>query len=443
MASSRRCSDQSSIPELGDRVGKRLVRTCGRGPERDKVKISVLAKRLSYTAHMFDAPRTYRVLPKDREPLLRFMVEALEAEGCRIIHASEPNRAPFVITFETRGGERMGVVAYAFLATRTLTKNRPPDERSFQVKYGGKLQNNLHGIWQDPFGLYTTLFLGISPEKGYFVAVDPEMHNPTKFFIRIEYKDHHAAQIAKQGWTAWERSSRVDEERPIEVLVGGTREHFLDLIRFERAAQGLDPGNRQLLAQRRELFTGVPSSAELRGTMEEIAHPLATEMQLSAEEILDVIAGARRLKMAVRGWVAERHLKDTLTKTKGITHCEWIDEEGAPDLYVRVGGGPLLTVECKNVLRETDKNGLPRLDFQRTRASKNDPCSRYYAPDDFDVVAACLHAITERWEFKYILPERLPGHKTCSGKINNNLRVNENWSANAISVFEAAAARTA
>jgi hypothetical protein len=73
-----------------------------------------------------------------RKPLLDFMLEALRAQGCRIIFASEPDHAPFVFTFETRTGERFGVVAYAFLATRTPTTNRPADERSFQVKYSGK-----------------------------------------------------------------------------------------------------------------------------------------------------------------------------------------------------------------------------------------------------------------------------------------------------------------
>ena len=38
----------------------------------------------------------------------------------------------------------------------------------------------------------------------------------------------------------------------------------------------------------------------------------------------------------------------------------------------------------------------------RTRASKADPCSRFYSPNDFDVVAACLHAVSERWEFRYV-----------------------------------------
>lgn len=352
-----------------------------------------------------------------------------------------PNRAPFVLTFETATGERMGVVAYAFLATRTPTQNRPQDERSFQVKYGGKRDNLDHAIFQDPLGLFTTIFLGISPEENFFVAVDPERHNPTKLFIRIEFKDRHAAAIKRLGWTAWERSRVNREDVPVEVLVGGTKKHFLDLIRFERAAQGLDQGNRQLLAQKRELFSHTPAAIPGATTLADVvAHPLAKELALSPEQVLDVIASAGRLKMAVRGWVAERHLKEVLENTPVVTYCQPINKEGGADLHIRIKDGPLLTVECKNVLRETDAKGLPRLDFQRTRASKSDPCSRYYAPDDFDVVAACLHAVTEEWEFRYIIPASLPSHGKCVGKLASNLRVDNKWEIDPIPVFQAAVA---
>jgi len=389
---------------------------------------------------MFEGPRTYRVQRADREPLVRFMREALETRGCRIIYASEPDRAPFVIAFETLAGERMGVVAYAFLATRTPTKNRPDDERSFQVKYGSKLENNLHEIYQDPLGLLTTVFLGISPDEGFFVAVDPELHNPTKFFIRVEFKDQNADDIKRDGWATWERSRINREEEPVEVMVGGTKEHFLDLIRFERAALRLDPGNRQLLAQKRELFAQVPLLSGANLTLTDVPqHPLAQELGLGPSQVLDVIANAQRLKMAVRGWVAERHLKDALSRTPRITYCEPINKEGAADLHVRLDDGPLLTIECKNVLRQTDSNNLPRLDFQRTRASKNDPCSRYYAPSDFHVVAACLHAVTESWEFRYILPQSLPPHRKCVGKLSSNLRIDNNWQSDPISILQAAA----
>ena len=72
---------------------------------------------------------TYRVSRAARKPLIEFMVSALESAGCQILYCSGELRAPFVITFETATGERLGVVAYAFLATRTPTRNRPADER--------------------------------------------------------------------------------------------------------------------------------------------------------------------------------------------------------------------------------------------------------------------------------------------------------------------------
>lgn len=78
--------------------------------------------------------RTYPVMPSARRPLVQFMIEALEGAGCRLLYISDISQAPFVLTFETNGGERMGIVAYAFRATRTPTRNRPADERSFQLR---------------------------------------------------------------------------------------------------------------------------------------------------------------------------------------------------------------------------------------------------------------------------------------------------------------------
>lgn len=381
--------------------------------------------------------RTYPVQAASRRPLLDFMVHALEAAGCRMLFVSDGSSAPFVLTFETAAGERLGVVAYAFTATRTVTKNRPPDERSFQIKYGSKesFDLNEHAIWQDSLGLFTTIFLGIDASEGIFVAADPEMHNPTKFFIRLEFKDRHAEEIKSSGWYAWERD-RVASAEPIEVLVGGKADRFLDLIRFERAAKGLPPGDRQLLAERHELFTA-EATAEVALASGSL-HPLVTEFELEPEKILELIAGARRLKMAVRGWVAEEKLRDALASVPGVTHCERLDEEGGPDLRVRWKDGPPLTVECKNVLRKTNRDGLPRIDFQRTRASQSDRCSRYYAPSDFDVVAGCLHAVTESWEFRYVLPGLLNPHPTCEGKIANNVVIGTQWSADPGLVFDQA-----
>lgn len=391
--------------------------------------------------------RYYRTKTSAREPLLRFMLEALCAACCRILFASPPDRAPFVITFETREGERIGVVAYAFLATRTPTRNRPEDERSFQIKYGSKqdyADDNAHDLWQDPLGLFTTLLIGIDPEAGFFVAADPEAHNPTKFFIRVEFKDEHAEAILRNGWHAWERDRRAGPmAEPIEVLVGGTRDAFLDLIRLERAAFGLAPGDRQLLAEKRDLISSVHLDATCAAEADpQPAHPLLRELDLGADEVLELIAGARRLKMAVRGWVAEEHLRATLAKLDGVTHCERLDDEGGPDLLIRYRDGPGLLVECKNVLRVPHKTrNLPRIDFQRTRAAKSDPCSRYYSSNDFDIVAGCLHAVTERWEFRYAIPASLDPHKKCVGKLASNVLIDEKWSIDPRGAFDEAAAR--
>lgn len=377
------------------------------------------------------------------------MVAGLRDAGCRILHEPDARRAPFLISFETPDGERIGIVAYAFLiGPRIETKNRPSDERSFQLKYGSKRTTasgdaELHTIFRDPLDLLVTLLVGISPEEGVFVAADPAMHNPTKLFIRLEFKDVHVGAIQTLGWVPWERQHRGRMAEPVEVLIGGKRDRFLDLVRFERAAEGLPPGDRHLLAEMLDAAPSIPAATEptvaIAAAADELTrHPLIAELGLEPQQVLDLIAGAKRLKMAVRGWVAEEHLRRELAALPGVSDCEFINAEGQPDVQLRWQGGPLLKVECKNVLRRTNKAGVPRVDFQRTRASTTDNCSRYYAANDFDVVAGCLHAITEKWEFRYILPAALDPHLKCLGKLAPNVLVDGRWSVDAGRVFREA-----
>ena len=394
---------------------------------------------------MIPGLRTYTVKSSARKPLIDFMTSSLEEAGCVIVHQSAPDRAPFFIVAETVEGERFGIVAYAFLATRTPTLNRPDDERSFQIKYGPKdPDNNSHELWSVLMGMFTTVLLGIDPDEGFVVSAHPIVHSPTKFYIRLEFKDEHADQIADRGLYAgseWKCRETPYSHR-IETLVGATKQNFLKLLRFERAARGLDPGNRLLLAENyaSQLPTGktiIVADSELLVAAKE--HPLAKQLALSPDQILTLIEGTRRLKMAVRGWVAEEHLRATFSSVSEVTHCERLDEEGGPDLSVSYRNGPLLTVECKNVSRQTEKFGNPKIDFQRTRASKGNPCSRYYEQKSFDIVAACLHSVSGRWEFKYVLPFALPTHKTCVGRISSNIRVDAAWTGSASEIFLAAA----
>lgn len=389
------------------------------------------------------------------------MLEGLRSSGCVILCCSPPTEAPFRISFCTPWGERIGIVAYAFTANSRVTANRPADEHRFQVKYGTK-DGSLHELWQDPFGLYVTLFLGINSDQGFFVAADPVLNSPTRFFISKEFKQQHVDCVLSQGWHTWEREQRrASSPEPREVLVGGTANHFLRYILFEREARGEDQGHRQLLGERygrvslrtsddfirlaERASLGVEVASYSLRTVPELLspshlHSLEVEFAMNAKEVLNLIATAPRLKMAVRGWVAERHLEAKLRSLSEVVSVESLEEDGKPDFQVEMRNGrrPVL-IECKNVLRTRDTLGRARMDFMRTRASKADPCSRYYKSAEFDVLVACLHAATEQWEFAFKLTKAIPNHSNCAGRLHHRLVVDDAWERNAVSVLMSAA----
>ena len=370
--------------------------------------------------------KTYSVRRADKAALLAFLVEALEDRGNKVTYKSEPNQAPFLVIFETPGGERQGVLAYAFLANSRQTKNRPSDEHRFQIKYGSNLKGVLE-VAVDPHAIITTIFLGIDLERRIFVAADPMMNTPAPMSRSIEFKRSHVEQILDQGWFAWsrERHQGKSKDRPTfelvadlrtEILVGGRQDRLLDLIVLERIARGLDPGERHLIADKLQ-------SKPARYDVAPSSHGLLKEFDIEPDALFDLIEGASRLKMAVRGWVAETHLESTLRAVPGVSDCYRLEDDGSPDITLSWKGSPPILIECKNSLRDTYSDGSPKVDFQRTRASKTDPCSRYYAPSEFPVLAVCLHAITDSWEFNYALTSELPSHRACEGRISNNLAV--------------------
>lgn len=376
----------------------------------------------------------YRVSRHGKEPLLAFLLDGLRERGCRILFASPADHEPFQISFETASGERIGVLCYAFFANSRETKNRPEDEHRFQVKLGSDPRRLLR-MHDDPSGLWTTLFVGIDPDRGFLVAADPLLHNPSPMFKSIEFKRHHAEATIRKGWLQWERDRRAHSDQPIEVLVGATKARLLDLIRFERAARGLDQGHRQLLAEK---FGASTDDRKKSSGMNRQQHRLIDELGLEEAALFDLINDTSRLKMAVRGWVAEVHLEEKLRTMPGVSECHRIKEEGRPDISLRWHGSKPIYIECKNVLRKTASGGAPRMDFQRTRASKADPCSRYYRPSDFGVVAACLHAVTEIWEFRFAETRALPSHPKCAGRIGSSLTV-ASWLENPADILDTAA----
>ncbi len=400
---------------------------------------------MSAKRHLLDWEQ-FSVQSKSRAPLVAFVRAALTEAGCKIVVAPETNVAPFRFVVDLPSGERHGFLCYAFTATFTPTKNRPDDEHSFQIKYGSKEDDAPHDLWQDPSGLHTTLVFGVNVEHNFFVGIDPVLNSPTRFFVRFEYKQEHVDAIQRDGWHVWERVLRR-LDAPHQVVVGGTRQSFLRYALFERRARGLDQGHRQLLAEaagrsESELNAVTASTVDVPATPIEtpVDERLVEAFGMSSDALFELIQTNARLLMAVRGGVAERHLLRVLSALPGVTECHQPTGDFAPDVSLRFMDQRLL-VECKNVLRTVGKDGIARMDLMKTRASQNDPCSRFYRFDQFDLVAGCLHAQTQRWDFRYVLPGALDEHGKCEGRIAPRVRLDDRWTDDVASVLSEAAVR--
>ena len=400
--------------------------------------------------------RTYNTLAWRRQPLVDWFVNGLEKAGCRVVMRPDAKEAPFVFVFEapiTR--EQIGVVAYLFTSTSRTVKHRPEDEARFQLKYGSK-DDEYHGLFLDETGQWITMLAGIDVEHGVIVSCDPIIHQPTLMFISIEYKDQEVETSRGGGWHTWQREKTLANRRdrrkpsdPVEVLVGCTQDRLLDLVLFERAARGLSPGHRMLLAEQwaeRPISPAMIAAHDALGdrlaalkldvnempTVSPVEHELLHRLGISHKQLLEIIQRAPRLEMAVRGWVAQHHLHGVLESTPGVLAVQPIEMDGQPDFRLTlapgIGSRRRVLLECKNVLRRRTAAGEVKLDFQRTRASKGDPCSRYYRPEEFDVVAACLHPVTEQWDFLFRRTDHMAQHPVCVGRLHHNvLIVNPPW----------------
>jgi len=355
---------------------------------------------------------------------------ALETAGATILVLPDPKVAPYELRIRTPGGQEIDLVCYAFTANKYEQEGRPEGEHRFQLKYGSDFKR-AHEIYFDPERRKITLMFGVHHEEDLFVCVDPQMHNPTWFSMSVEFKEAELMEAKQTGWHGWERE-RSSVRRVLDMpqanlsteAVGAfTAENFLRYVAFERLASGLDTGERGLLwdkAGRGEL----EAKPKVFGP---VGHPLEQMLGLPASQILDVVQEHFRLLVALRGSVAEHHLGAVLRGMEGVEAVEPLDQDGQPDFIVRLRKKKL-RIECKNTLRHRTAQGFPKVDFQKTRASKGDPCSRFYKPDHFEVLAACLHPVTEKWEYLFCPTRALATHPKCEGRLATNVTVaGDDW----------------
>jgi hypothetical protein len=364
------------------------------------------------------------------------ILKAIEASGARIIVAPDPCIAPFEIRILAPSGEVIDLICYAFTANRYLQGGRPKDEHRFQVKYGSEF-TVAHHLHIARAGQAITLFfgVGVDEDEGIFVACDPAMHTPTWFSSSVEFKTSHVEAVRSARWVGWERE-RADGRRrakpfeslQTEILLGFTPENFLRYVQLERAAFGLDPGMRHLAIER--MAPGAPPPEASR-------HLLEAQFDLSKDEILDLLTRHFRLAAAVRGAVAELKLEAQLRETPGIDAVRKIDEDGRPDFEVVYKKRKPILIECKNTLKDRAADGSPKVDFQKSRASRGDPCSRYYKASQFQVLAACLFPVRQKWEFTFCETRSLQPHQSCVGRLTSNVCVRGDfWSEDVGSLLE-------
>lgn len=363
---------------------------------------------------------------------------AIERSGGTIVRAPSPTEAPFEFEVLLPDGKPLSLICYAFTANKYRQKGRPAGEHRMQVKYGSEF-DRLHNIYMDPKRARTTLFFGVHDEHELFIAVDPALHNPTWFSSSIEFKDEDLEIALENGWHGWEREREAwgrrralpQESATSEALLAFTPEHFLTYARFERVATGIDTGERLILISDigDDLRRGGGAQSILTKRLdivklEPAEHRLLAQFGLPVDELLDLIAANKRLHTAVRGGVAEQHLLTVLKRTPGVTGVKKLDLDGQPDFWLHYRRRPI-RIECKNVSPKKVR-GLPKVDFQKTRAAKGNPCSRYYAPSQFEVLAACIFPITQVWEFRFGLTKTLPEHGKCPGRIADSILV-DGW----------------
>ena len=358
-----------------------------------------------------------------------FIEAAIEKSGGRVLFSSGHDTAPLFLGVEDAAGQRVGICAYAFLANRRVTKNRPADEHRLQIRYGdvndAVWRSESHPVAFDPLGVDVTLVVGAHIEADLIIGLDPLIYSPLPLGISVFFKDAEIDEAKRSGWHVWERDNISGVRRAdlrtalgVETLVAFSPDRLLDYVRFERTAQALrlEPPLRFRAAQ--------DFAATTRPTG---IHALEAEFSLSAQEILDIIRERPRVGMAVRGGVAERHLHGALSDDSAVTDLRIGQQEGPPDLFVNVKNVGPVTVECKNASPKMYADGTPKVETQKTRASKGDPKSRLYDPVQFDVVAACMYGPWRRWEFRYKRSSRLVRDHTYSDRIAPIQRIDRSW----------------
>jgi hypothetical protein len=367
-----------------------------------------------------------------RKELHEFILAAIVMSGGQVLYSSRSDQAPMYFGVQTPSGERIGVLIYPFLANQKVTGGRPADEHRLQMRYNNREVWDGHNpIGRDIASVDTTLILGVHLEAGLFVGLDPSLYDPLPLGISIFFKDFLVQEaLGSTRWRIFERDNisgvrRADPRSPhgLETIVLFKPNRLLDYVRLERKASDLNLDTPLRFAAAVEAAEPSVASEPTVASF----HALEAEFGMPSTEILEMVIERKRLAVAVRGGVAEWHLNRLFQEDPNIDRVAPLDKDAMHDFDVVMLDGTKVRVECKNCSKERYKNGEIKVETQKTRASKNDPASRFYKIDQFDVVAACLWSPTGEWTFAFRKTSELALHDRHEGRLAALQRVNDTW----------------
>ena len=372
-------------------------------------------------------PKLYEISSR-RQPLVDLLLRGIKDGGGRVVSCSFPDKkvAPIFIGAEDGDNHRYGLLVYPFTTTHRPTKNRPAAEHRFQIRYGDpeRVRQEPNPVGHDPAGVDVTLIVAVDPETGIIVGLDPLVYAQLPMGVSGYYRNSNADAVKETGWASWAKEKTKPREpqgagwEGLESMVGFRPDRLLDYARFEALATslGLDTGLRLKLADR--------FAENLARNRRVDRHDLEQLFGVDAATILDIIESNFRLGVAVRGSVAEYHLGRLLADDHCIARHEPIDQDGKPDFRVWLDDGRELTIECKNALGQTYKDGDAKVETQKTRDSG---AGRKYDYNAFDIVAACMFPVTGRWTFKFKWTRDLTPWSEDNTKIGAIQRIDDTW----------------
>jgi len=142
-------------------------------------------------------------------------------------------------------------------------------------------------------------------------------------------------------------------------------------------------------------------------------HPLETELNAPAADIMEAIARGLRAKVDVKGKLAELYLMRQLEELRSVgavSDYSWHDADGRPDFEIWTDHA-ILVVECKNVRAEqrlrSEHHATVELQKTRGGTDAQGRQTRGYRTDHFDILAACVFNATGAWEHRFALVDDL------------------------------------